>query len=318
MNRIESEKQKNIDFANTHGISEVEMENIFQSIYNKMPTDLDEDKKIIRSLRKTRASLKRLVQSGNRFDGFVFMRLPNQEYNLYAWNKVQKFIDENSLEKAIAQGMAKDENTYLHTEGYNKGKPINKKDIYGKAVGIFQVGEKVTPYEISIGSYAMDKVLPICKDTTISLKEGKKDSQISPQTKIQYFNGATETERLQEFKEEKAEEYLDYIKDCFGDIIFESFSDALDYLELKNFDKNAFVGVRAICLETSVPDDPERDIPISFEFLSDDADITIYVHPIEFAGLNIEDGLEGYLFFNAIKRNDNTNKYHCGGFLPIE
>lgn len=318
MNKIEIEKQKNIEFAEQHGISEIEMDKIYQDIYKDMPADLDDDKKTIRSLRKTRGSLKRLVQDGNRLDGFIFMRFPNQEYNLYAWNQVQKFIDENGLEKAIARGMAKDKDTYLHTEGFNKGKPIDKKQIYGNAVGIFQIGEEVKPREISIGSFVINNVLPVCKEAKIAIKEAQKDSAIVSGTKVQYFKNATVTSEEEDFSKEDADVYLDYLQQFYGDIIFKDFVSALSYIDSEN-DKKKFAVVKATCLEIIPSEDPKRDIHIKFEFEGeDDDDIDVWVHPTEYQGLNIYEGAVGYLFFNAIKRKDGTHKYHCGGFLPTE
>lgn len=316
MSSIDTEKQKNQEFAEKHGINESEMERIYQEIFEGMPEDMDENKKIIRSLRKTRGSLRRLVQSGQRMDGFIIMRFPDQEYNLYAWNQVDRYVKENGLENAIKKGMANEQGEYIHTQGFSKGEVIDKKAIYGSAVGIFQTDEGIVARDVSIGSYAMDKVLPVCKESKFTFKEGKKSGQLVKNANVLYFNGATVLEDVDAYDEDAVKIYLGYVEQFFGDIIFDSMIDGLKYLESKKYDKNAFIGVRATCMDIFPNEDPTRDISINFE--TEDDDFIVWVHPTSFAGLNITDGIDGILFMNVTPRRDGTLRYNCGGFLPIE
>lgn len=316
MSSIDTEKQKNQEFAEKHGIEESEMDKIYKEIFESMPEDMDENKKIIRSLRKTRGSLRRLVQSGQRMDGFVIMRFPDQEYNLFAWNQVDRYVKENGLEDAIKKGMANEQGEYLHTQGFSKGEVIDKKAIYGSAIGIFQTDKGIAPRDISIGSYAMNKVLPICKESKFTFKEGKKAGQLIKNANILYFNGATVLEEVDAYDEEAVKIYLGYVEQFFGDIIFDTMIDGLEYLKSKNYEKTAFVGVRATCMDIFPNEDPTRDISINFE--TEDDDFIVWVHPTAFAGLNITDGIDGILFMNVTPRKDGTLRYNCGGFLPIE
>jgi len=314
MNKIEREQEKNTKFAEEHGISQEEMDSIFNEIYEKMPSDMDDATKTLRSLRKTRGSLKRLVQSGYRMDGFLLMRFRTNSYNNYAWNQVNNFVKEHGLEAAIKKGMAKGEGEYLHTEGFNKGKVIDKNYATANAIGIFQDGDKVVPREISIGSYAMKKVVPICKEAKFTLKEGNA-SKIIKGSKIQYFNNAIVTDDTDAFDDDTIDVYLNYVRQFFGDIIFESSADLLQYLESKNFDRNVFGVIEGECIDIRTNDDPTKNVVVNFEIGEDDADV--WFTPTELAGLNIYDGAYGYLFVNAYKKKDGEINYHVGGFLPI-
>ena len=316
MNRIEVEKQKNIDFAEAHGISEVEMNNIFNEMYDEMPEDLDEGKKTIRSLRKTRGALKRLVQSGDRIDGMLLMRFPNQEYNLYAWNQVDQVVQKEGLDAAIKKGMANKAGEYLHTKGFNKGQPIDKTAIYGNAVGLFETKNGVVPREISIGSYAIDSVIPICKDAKFVLKENnKKQSTIVENSNIFYYKNSTVTEDIKAFDDDAVDIYLGYIKEFFGDTIFDDEASMLQYFKSRNYDRGAFAVIEGCCLDIRVPQDPTRDASIQLDV--DGTDVDVWVHAKELEGLNIYDGAYGYLFLNAYKKNTGEVAYRLGGFLPI-
>lgn len=314
MNKIELEQEKNAKFAEENNISQEEMDTIFKEIYEKMPSDMNEATKTLRSLRKTRGSLKRLVQSGYRMDGFILMRFRTNSYNNYAWNQVDKYVKEHGLEEAIKKGMAKGEGEYLHTKGFNKGKVIDKNYATANAIGIFQDGDKVVPREIGIGTYAMNKVLPVCKEARFTLKEGNA-SKIVQGTKVQYFNNAVVTDDTDAFDDETIDVYLDYVRQFFGDIIFESSADLLQYFESKNFDKNTFGVIEGECIDIGTSDDPNKNVVVNFEIGDDDADI--WFTPIELAGLNIYDGAYGYLFVSAYKKKDGEINYHVGGFLPI-
>ena len=315
MNKIELEQEKNTKFAEEHGITQEEMDAIFKEIYEEMPSNMNENTKTLRSLRKTRGSLKRLVQSGYRMDGFLLMRFRTNSYNNFAWNEVDKYVKENGLDSAIKKGMAKGEGEYLHTKGFNKGKVIDKDYATANAVGIFQEGDKVVPREIGIGSYAMKNVVPICKEAKFTLKGGNNASKIIKGTKIQYFNNAIVTDETDAFDEDTIDVYLDYVKQFFGDIIFESSADLLQYLESKNFDKNAFGVIEGECIYIKSNDDPTKNIAVNFEIGEIDADV--WFTPTELEGLNIYDGAYGYLFVIAYKKKDGEISYHVGGFLPI-
>lgn len=315
MNKIELEQQKNAKFAEENGIEQEELDAIFKEIYEGMPSDMNENTKTLRSLRKTRGSLKRLVQSGYRMDGFLLMKFKANRYARYAFNQVKKFVEQHGEQEAIKKGYINKEGKYLHIKGYNKGKIIDENYATANAVGIFQEDDKVVPREIKIYNDTIHKnVVPVCKETKFTLKEGNA-SKVVKGTKAQTFKNAIVTDDTDAFDDDTIDVYLNYVKQFFGDIIFDSFADLLIYLESKNFDPNVFGVIEGECVDIRTNSDPTQDVVVNFEV--GEEDINVWYTPIELAGLNIYDGAYGYVFVNAYKSKEGQISYHVGGFLPI-
>jgi hypothetical protein len=123
------------------------------------------------------------------------------------------------------------------------------------------------------------------------------------------------TDDTDTFDEDTVEIYLGYVKKFFGDIIFESAAELLDYLESKNFNKNVFGVIAGECIYIKTNDNPDSNVLVNFEIGEIDADI--WLTPSELAGLNIYDGAYGFLFVNAYKKGDGSINFHVGGFLPV-
>lgn len=320
MTRIEKEKSKNEKFAEEHNISNAEMNEIYEEIFEQLPADMDEDKKTIRALRKTRGTLRRRAQIKYE-DAFVLFRFRNQNYNLYAWNKVDEYVKENGLEKAQEVGMVDAEGNYLHTSGFNVGEKIDKSAIFGSAIGIFQDADNNTiPKWISIGQYNIKNKLPLCREIQISVKEGKKPGPLFPDTNLVYFNSAKVTDTDPICSPDELNTYESIIQDLFGDIIFNDVAELKDYCSDRISDRQHFAGIHAICTGINARD-LDSNIPIDFE-IGDDIDdieeLTIWAEPDVFKGLSIEEGVAGILFVSGYLDNNDNIGFNIGGFLPYD
>lgn len=312
---IEKEKLKNQKFAEENNISSDEMETIYNEIFNSLPADMEEDKKTIRALRKTRGSLRRQVQSGNYVNGFLLMRFRNQDYNLWAWNEVDEFIKKNGLEKAKELKKVDDEGNYLHTKGFSAGEKIDKEAIFGSAIGIFEF-EKDEPSArwVSIGQFNINDDIPLCQELNINIKVGKKPGPLFKDNLV-YYNGSNKMGVDPMCTQDEMESYTEVITELFGDIIFDDISELKDYMSEHISDKNNFAGIHAICTQITTQKDTSSNIPIDFEF--DDDEFTLWVRPEIFKGLAITEGDAGILFVNAYQGDDDIG-FNVGGFLPYD
>ena len=113
---VESERAKNAKFAEENGISQEEMDDVYQEIFENLPEDLTGDNRIKRALRKTRGALKKKVNvQGVELDGFIIMRFRNNDFEANAWNKVDKYVTENDIETAKAKGFVNEKGEYIHS-----------------------------------------------------------------------------------------------------------------------------------------------------------------------------------------------------------
>lgn len=317
MTRIEKEKIKNKEFAEANDISNEEMEEIYNEIFAEMPDDMDEDKKIIRALRKTRGTLRKQIQSSGVWkEGFIFMRFPNQEYNLYAWNQVDNYIKENGIDKAKEVGMVNAEGEYLHTKGFSKGEKIDKDAIFGSAIGLFEDDEnQVRAKWISIGQYNVKDKIPLCQELNMNIKEGDKSGPLFPKEKLVYYNGSRKMDVNPVCTPDEIRNYENVFKNLFGEIIFSDYADLEAYCENNISDRRNFACIHSICTQITTQKDTNSRIPIEFEF--EDSEATLWVDPYIFEGLVIEEGVAGILMVNAYQKDDGIGFNVCG-FLQYE
>lgn len=318
MTVVEKEKIKNEEFAQANDISSNEMEEIYNKIFEELPDDLDEDKKVIRALRKTRGALRKQIQSGGNWEeGFIFMRFPNQEYNIYAWNQVDEYVKENGLDKAKEVGKVNAEGEYLHTAGFNKGEKIDKDAIIGNAIGLFtDDNSNVVAKWLRIGRYNIKDKIPLCQELNINVKEGTKPGPLFSNNKLMYYNGSRKMDSTFEpSSPDVMRHYEGIFKDLFGDIVFSDYADLESYLSDNISDKNNFACIHGICTQISPRSEVTDNIPVEFEF--EDAVLLLWVKPYIFEGLAIEEGVAGILMVNAYQKDDGIG-LNVGGFLQYE
>ena len=320
MSSIEKEKSKTEKFAQANDISQDEIEATYQKIFAELPEDMDEDKRTIRALRKTRGTLNRQVQSGNYQDGFILFRFRNQDYNLYAWNQVDKFIKDNGIEKARELKKVDGEGNYLHTQGFNVGKKIDKEAIFGSAIGVLKDDkENLVPKWISIGQYNIKDTIPLCQEISINIKPGNKPGPLFPTENLVYLNGVRLADNNELYTYDEMETYETIIKDLFGDIIFDDYSELKDYCK-DHHDKNNFACVHAICTNIGTQNDTSQNIPVTFEI--DDDIVTLWVRPEVFEGLFIQETWAGILLVSAYETEDDDGNpdigFNVGGFIPYD
>lgn len=321
MNVIEKEKSMNQKFAEKNGISEDKMETIYEEIFESLPDEMDEDTKTVRALRKVRGTLRRRIQAGKDVDGVIFFRFRNQDYNLFAWNKVDEFVKENGLEKAQELGKADADGNYLHTTGFSAGEIINRDAVYGSAIGVLEdENGKVTSRWISIGQMSIKQKIPLCQELVINVKEGNKPGPILEENLV-YYNDCTVVEDDPVCDEDSLNNYKNIIKKMFGDIIFNDFAELRDYCDEHLSDKYHFAGTEAICTNIGVQQDTTSNIPVEFE-MGEETVMTLWIKPEVFEGLPIEEGLAGILLVNGypINKDDGTTDigFNVGGFIPHE
>ena len=58
---VESEKAKNDKFASDNGITQEEMDEVYQEIFENLPDNVTGDNRVKRALRKTRGALKKKI-----------------------------------------------------------------------------------------------------------------------------------------------------------------------------------------------------------------------------------------------------------------
>lgn len=319
MSRIDEEKAKTKEFAEENGISETEIERVFNEVLKNMPDHLSDAQKEIRALRKTRGTLRKSTKSGKRIEGFLFMRFPDSNYNKWAYDFVQRTIDEDGIDVARGKGMLNEKDEPIHWQGFSKGEKIDPKQVYGSAVGLFAGDNGLEARDLSIGSYSMDKVVPMCQECTFIVANNVKDKMgrvISSKPQY-YFNNAMGVED-KIYTQEEADVYLEYLEEHFGDVLFDTYEDALRFLESNNYSQTAFAGVPVIVSDIGVSDDPTSNVFLSFEEENGVTDtIEGWVSPMMLQGLNLNEYGAGIVFFNVRQDNEGNIYNHIGGFIPI-
>ena len=319
MSRIDEERAKTKEFAEKNGISETEIERVFQEVLKNMPAHLSDAQKEIRALRKTRGTLRKSAQNGKRVEGFLFMRFPDANYNKYAWDRVQRTIEEEGIDYARSQVMVNEKDEPIHWQGFSKGEKIDHKQVYGSAVGLFAGENGLEARDLSIGSFSMDKVVPMCQECTFIVANNVKDKagRVITDKPQYYFNNAMGVED-KIYTQAEADVYLEYLEEHFGDVLFSTYEEAVDFLASNDYSQTAFAGVPVVVSDIGVGDDPSSNVFLSFEENDSQETIEGWISPMMLKGLNIDEYGVGIVFFNVRQDKDGNLHNHIGGFIPIE
>ena len=320
INNADAERQKTLKFAEDNDISTEEVEQIYEKIYDELPDDLSESAKELRALRKTRGSLRRIANSSaNYIDGFIFMRFRDNDFNVNAWNKVDKYVKENGIDKAKEQGLVNDEGEYVFTSyttnfSDQMGKVIDKKDARGNAIGIFKGEDGIDTRFISIGKFSVWDEIPLCREIAINVKEATTPGRLFPKKHQYFLNGVRFTTMSHYYSAEDFQAYANMIEDECGDIFFSMESDIADFAHNNSDDKFNFVAAFGTVNRIGMPLD-NGSVPIELEL--DDGLITVWADKNIFKDLIVEEGILGLAFLNTYIKNDDTVGYRIGGFLPL-
>lgn len=320
INNAEKERQKTLKFAKDNNISDDEINEVYDKIYNELPDDLSDNAKELRALRKTRGALRRIVNSNiNYVDSFIFMRFRDSDYNVNAWNKVDKFIKENGKDKAKERGMIDEEGNYIHTSYTTQfdnqmGKVIDKKDARGHALGIFQGDEGTDIRFLTIGKFNVWDNIPICREISVNVKDAGSAGKVFPNKNQYYLNGARSTSVSHYYSAEDFQSYADMIEDGCGDIFFSLKSDVDDYAKNNANDPFNYLAVFCTVNRIGTPLD-DGTVPVEFE--PDDEVFTTWATKNIFKDLTIEEGITGLAFINTYINNSGVVGYRLGGFLPL-
>ena len=318
INNAEAERKKTLKFAEDNGISTDEVDAVYEKIYAELPDDLSDNAKELRALRKTRGSLKRIANSSaNYIDGFIFMRFRDTNYNEYAWQLVNEYVDTHGIDEAKEKGMVDGKGDYVHTSYTTQfsdqfGKRIDRKDARGSAVGIFQGENGMEGRFISIGKFQVWESIPLCREVAVNVKEADKPGKLFTDRNQFFLNGVRATSASHYYTAEDFQAYADMIEDACGDIFFSSKDDIDDYAS-NNTDKFNFVAAYGVASRIGTPLD-DGTIPVEIEL--DDEVITTWASKNIFKDLTIEEGIVGLAFINT-SLGDEKVYYRLGGFLPL-
>ena len=261
INSAEKERQKTLKFAKDNNISDEEINEVYDKIYSELPDDLSDKAKELRALRKTRGALRRIANSNaNYVDSFIFMRFRDNDYNVNAWNKVDKYVKENGEEKAKESGMINEEGEYVHTSfttqfSNQMGKVIDKKDARGYALGIFQGDEGTDIRFLTIGKFNVWDSIPICREISVSVKDAGNAGKVFPKKNQYYLNGARSTTASRYYSEEDFQSYADMIESGCGDIFFSLKSDIDDFARQNATDTFNYAAIFCIVNRLGNPSD---------------------------------------------------------------
>lgn len=320
INNAEAERQKTLKFAADNNISDDEINNVYNEIYEQLPDDLSDNAKELRALRKTRGALRKIANSNANFvDGFIVMRFRNSDYNLNAWNKVDKFIANHGLEDAKSKGMVNEEGDYLHTSlttSFNNqmGKKIDKNDIRGNALGFFKDEDGIDMRFMTIGKFCVNDKMPICREISINVKEAENAGKIFPNKKQLYLNGAKYSTVSHYYSAEDFQSYADMIEEECGDIFFSLKSEIDDYARDNSSDNFNFMAAFCTVNRIGAPLD-NGSVPVELEL--EDELITTWAEKYIFKDLTIEEGIIGLAFINTYVNKENNVGYRICGFLPL-
>ena len=321
-NNVESERAKNIKFADDNGISHDKMEEIYQKIYAELPEDLTGEKRELRALRKTRGSLKRRANStGTQLDGFIIMRFKDKDFEANAWNKVNKYVEDNGIDKAKEEGMVNANGDYIHTKfttsfATQHGKKIDKENVRGEAVGIVvnEKGEQELRF-LSIGKYSVFDNIPLCRELTLNVKEGTSPGPLYDKN-IYFLNGADYASDSTNayYSDEDFNAYTEIISKLCGDIMFDTIEDIEAYARNNRDNRYNFIGVVVSSVERIGNALADGAVPIELEV--DTGAITTWASKNVFKDLNIEDGIPGVALVNTYVNSNDEVGCRIGGFLP--
>lgn len=317
---VESEKEKNAKFAQENNISEEEMEEVYQEIFENLPENLTGDNRVKRALRKTRGTLKRKANiQGTVLDGFIFMRFRDNDFEKNAWNKVDKYVKEHSIEEATEKGFVNGEGKYVHsafttTFSDQKGRVIDKDNVRGSAAAIVtnDKGQNELRW-LNIGKFNVYDKTPLCREVQLIVKEGNNKGPLFDN--VAYFLNGTKIEQSNAYySDEEFQAYGNLIEDLCGDITYYTKEEIDDYAKENKANKYNFIAVPVTSVVRIGNQIDNGGIPIDFEL--DDDQITVWADKNIFKDLTIEEGIQGIAMLNTYVNNEGNAGYRIGGFIP--
>lgn len=319
---VESEQEKNAKFAADNGISQEEMDEIYQEIFEKLPENLTGDNRIKRALRKTRGTLKKKVNvQGTELDGFIFMRFRNNDFEANAWNKVDKYVNENGIEMAKQKGFVNPQGEYIHsalTTSFSNqhGKVIDKENVRGSAIAIVTNKEGINELRwLNIGKFNVFEKIPLCREVKLIIKEGNQAGPLFPDRNAYFLNGVKLTQANAYYSDEEFVAYGNLIEELCGDIVFYTKEEIDAYAQANTGNRNNYIAVPVASV--SRLDNPIDNGSVRVEFELDDEQITAWADECIFRDLTIEEGIQGIVMLNTYVNNEGNPGYRIGGFLPL-
>lgn len=329
INNADSEREKNQKFAEEHNISQEEMDEIYNEIFEQLPEELTGERREARALRKTRNTLKKKVNiSGTLVDGFILMRFRNNDFDKNAWNKVDNYVKENGIEKAREDGMVNADGEYLHSSlttsfSNQHGQVIDKDNVRGSAVAIVarEEGEDVIEELrwLNIGKFVVNDKIPLCREATLVVKEGEKPGPLFNNNAL-FLNGIRNVSPNAYYSDEDFQAYGDMIESLCGDIAYYSKVEIDKHAFDNRNQRNDFIAVPVQSVSRLGNPLDNGSVPIDFEL--EDDQITAWADDYIFKDLTIEEGIQGILMLSTyIKIKKDTQEevpgYRIGGFLPL-
>ena len=318
---IESEQEKNAKFASDNGISQEEMDEVYQEILEKLPDNLTGDNRIKRALRKTRGALKKKVNvQGTQLDGFIFMRFRNNDFEANAWNKVDKYVNENGIDIAKEKGFVNDEGEYIHSAlttsfSNQQGKVIDKDNVRGSAIAIVTNKEGVNELRwLNIGKFNVFDKIPLCREVQLIIKEGNQAGPLFSDRNAYFLNGVKLTQGNAYYSDEEFVAYGNLIEELCGDIVFYTKEEIDEYAKSNSSNRNNYIAVPVSSVSRLGNPIDNGSVPIEFEL--DDEQITAWADEYIFKDLTIEEGIQGIAMLNTYVNNEGNAGYRIGGFLP--
>lgn len=319
---VESERAKNAKFAEENGISQEEMDDVYQEIFENLPEDLTGDNRIKRALRKTRGALKKKVNvQGVELDGFIIMRFRNNDFEANAWNKVDKYVTENDIETAKAKGFVNEKGEYIHSSlttsfSNQHGKVIDKDNVRGSAIAI--VTNKDNENELrwlNIGKFNVFDKIPLCREVQLIIKEGNQAGPLFPDRNAYFLNGVKLTQANAYYSDEEFQAYGNLIEKLCGDIVYYTKEEIDEYAQANTNNRNNYIAVPVSSVSRLGNAIDNGSVPIEFEL--DDDQITVWADKDIFRDMTIEEGIQGIAMLNTYVNSEGNAGYRIGGFLPL-
>lgn len=318
---VESEREKNAKFASDNGISQEEMDEVYQEIFDNLPEDLTGDNRIKRALRKTRGTLKKKASvQGIELDGFIFMRFRDNDFDRNAWKKVDDFINANSIEDAKQKGYVDNDGNYLHSSlttsfSNQHGKIIDKDNVRGSAIAIVTNSEGVNELRwLNIGKFNVFDKIPLCREVKLIVKEGNQPGPMFNKN-IYFLNGVKLTDSNAFYSPEEFKAYGELIEKLCGDIVYYTKSEIDSYAASASSNKNNYIAVPVSSVSRIGNAIDNGSVPVEFEL--DDDQITTWADKNIFKDITIEEGIQGIAMLNTYVTKDGVPGYRLGGFLPL-
>lgn len=319
---VESEKAKNDKFASDNGITQEEMDEVYQEIFENLPDNVTGDNRIKRALRKTRGALKKKINvQGVELDGFIVMRFRNNDFERNAWNKVDKFVQDKGIDEAKAKGFVNANGDYIHSSlttsfSNQQGKVIDKDNVRGSAIAI--VTNKDNKNELrwlNIGKFNVFEKIPLCREVQLIVKEGNQAGPLYPDRNAYFLNGVKLTQGNAYYSDEEFQAYANLIEKLCGDIAYYTKEEIDEYAKQNTNNRNNFIAVPVSSVSKLGNAIDNGSVPIEFEL--DDAQITAWADRDIFRDLTIEEGIQGIAMLNTYVNSEGNAGYRIGGFIPL-